>query len=139
MNNIYSRICNHARLQRIDNDFVRCLDCGQSMISQKKMVTNKTSIDFARENEQFIRNFDRNFTNTIDEIDQQSLGPIYEYYTDRLMMNKIIVNRQVQFNSQPPKYEVTVNGRKTYMTGDEISKLIASVNARHVDRTMIKN
>ena len=139
MNSSYSKICNHNRLQRINSNFVRCLDCGQSMISQANMPTNKTRQDFTKENKSFIRNFDRNFSNVLEEIDDQSIKPLYEYYTDRMMVNVIIIDRQVRFQSNPPKFEVIVNDTKTYLTNDEIQKLLADANAIRVDSDIIKN
>lgn len=139
MNIIYSKICTHNRLERISTDFVRCLDCGQSMISQSKMLLNKTRQDFTKENKSFVRNFDRNFSNTLDEVDDQDSMPLYEYYTDRMMINKIIVNRKVQFHSQPAKYEVFVNGSKTYLTNDEIQKLLIDINALRINESFLKN
>lgn len=137
MNNInYSKICNHGRLKRINNDFVRCLECGQSMISQQKMITNKTRQDFTDENKSFVRNFDRNFTNILEEVDEQSSKALYEYYTDHIMANKIIVNKMVQFVSNPPKYEVIVNGMKSYLTNEEIQKILSDINAIRVDKLM---
>ncbi|XWV25320.1 hypothetical protein QJ856_gp0450 [Tupanvirus deep ocean] len=139
MNVSFSKICNHNRLQRINNDFVRCLDCGQSMISQTKMISNKTRQDFTKENKSFVRNFNRNFSNILEEVDEQASFPLYEYYADRMMINKIIINRRVQFASDPPKFEVIVNGSKTYLTNDEIQKLLMDANAFRVDEGVIRS
>ncbi|XWV26580.1 hypothetical protein QJ857_gp0487 [Tupanvirus soda lake] len=139
MNVSYSKICNHNRLQRINNDFVRCLDCGQSMISQTKMMTNKTRQDFTKENKSFVRNFSRNFSNVLEEVDEQASYPLYEYYADRMMINKIIINRRVQFASDPAKFEVIVNGSKTFLTADEIQKLLMDANAFRVDESIIRS
>lgn len=138
-NNYYSKICNHTRLQRINNNFVRCLECGQSMISQKKHIRNKTRQDFTKENKSFIRNFDRNFSNVIEEVDETSNTPMYEYYADKMMANKIIVNRAVAYQSLPPKYEVIVNGNKIYITDQEISKLLTDIGAIRVDQGLMKS
>lgn len=133
MNINYSKICDHDRLQRIDKNFVRCLNCGQSMISQKTMVANKTSRDFIRENKSFAKNFDRNFSNILEEVDEQSSRPLYEYYTDRMQVNHIIVNRQIKFNSNPPKYEVSVNDDKFYLTNEQIQQMLHDTAAFRVD------
>lgn len=125
----YSKICDHARLIRIDSNFVRCQVCGQSMISQQYILLNKNSKDFVNENKSFIRNFDRNFTNELEETNDKLSNPIYEYYTDHLGVNKIIVNRKVQFCSNPPKYEVIVNDSKSYLTNNEIQKILLDINA----------
>lgn len=133
-NSNYSVICNHSRLTRIDNNFVRCLECGQSMISQQNISRNKTTQDFANENKSFSRNFDRNFTNILEETDEQSNAPLYEFYTDRRMTNKIVVDKNCRFNSDPPKYEVIVNSFKSYLTNSEIQKLLLDINAIRVDK-----
>lgn len=129
-----ANLCDHLRLKRLDNNFVRCLDCGQSIISQKNMIYNKTSKDFSNENKTFTRNFNRNFTNVLEEVDEESTKPVYEYYTDRIGANNIVVNKVVQFSSDPAKFEVIVNGTKHYLTNDEIKKLLSDINAIKVDR-----
>lgn len=139
MNDNYSMICGHNRLQRIDNNFVRCLDCGQSMISQVNIPMNKSRQDFTKENKSFIRNFDRNFSNILEEVDNKQSRPLYEYYTDRNMMNIIIVDRRVKFNSDPPKFEVLVNGNKNYLTNNDILKLLSDTGAFRVDPDVIKS
>jgi len=138
MNNSFSNICDHPRLVRINNNFVRCSACGQSLISQQRMPGNKTIKEFTTENKSFVRNFDRNFTNVLEEVDAESSGPIYEYYTDRIGANKIIIDRTVRFLSDPPKYEVIVNESKIYITGDEINKLLSDINAVKIDRDQFK-
>lgn len=133
-NNSYSNLCNHRRLQRIDNNFVRCLECGQSMISQKIVASNKTRDDFTRESEFLNRNFNRNFSNEIDQVDEVSNRPVYEYYTDRLGANSIVINKTPVFNSQPLKYEVVINGTKSYLTQSDISKIFFDINAIRVNK-----
>lgn len=132
----YYPICDHHRLQRIDDNFVRCLQCGQSLISQKLLPNNKSRRDFIKENKNFDKNFDRNFTNVLEEIDTSK--PVYDYYTDKMKANKIIVNRQAQFSSSPAKYEVIVNHAKYYLTEPEIKKLLSDINAVHLGR-FLKN
>lgn len=129
----YSQICNHDRLDRIDDNFVRCLKCGQSLISQKQLINNKSRRDFTKENPNFNKNFDRNFTNMLEEV--ESSKPIYDYYTDKIKANQIIINRQVQFSSNPAKYETNINGVKHYLTKNEINKLLSDINAVHIKQT----
>ena len=133
MNVNYSNVCNHSRLERISSTCVRCLDCGQSMISQKQVPSNKSSKDFSNENKSFTKNFDRNFTNVLEEVDIQSTRPLYEYYTDHSQSNYIVINKQVQFFSDPPKYEVSVNGSVTYLTNEQIQKILRDINAIRID------
>ena len=42
----------------------------------------------------------------------------------------------VQFVSNPPKYEVIVNGMKSYLTNEEIQKILSDINAIRVDKLM---
>ncbi len=140
MNNFaFSTLCDHKRLTRINSNFVRCLDCGESMISQKSIVGNKNRKDFEKENKSFTRNFDRNFSNTIGENDTLNNQPIFDYYVDRNLVNTIIVNWNIQFDSDPPKYEVFINDDKTYMTYPEIKKIISDTNCVKVDKEHIKS
>lgn len=138
MNQNYSAICCHNRLKRINKDFVRCLDCGQSMISQRQISGNKTEKDFVKENNSFIRNFDRNFNNELEETDEFSDKPLYEYYIDRYGVNKVIVNKKVQFYSNPPKLEVQINGSKTYLPQTDIEKLLMKINAIRINKCQFK-
>ena len=132
-NTSYSNICNHDRLERVDDNFVRCLRCGLSMISQKELASNKTRKEFTNENKNFSRNFDRNFTNMLEEVDKTT-KPVYDYYTDKLKANQIMINRQVQFSSNPAKYEVMINGTQYYLTEEEIKKILKDINAIHIRR-----
>ena len=125
----YSRVCNHPRLSRINNNFVRCLNCGQSMISQQIVPINKSRRDFSTENKSFVRNFDRNFSNVLEEIDTEIKTPMYEYYMDRNWNNIVIINRSVQFHSSPPKFEVEINGQSYYLTDEQIKKILVDINA----------
>ena len=128
-NKSYGNLCNHNRFKRVDGNFVRCLDCGQSMISQKILEGNKTRNDFTKENKSFTRNFDRNFSNELDELDELSTKPIYEYYTDRMDINKIIIDKRPVFSSNPQKYKMTINGSDNYLVQHEIHQMLWDINA----------
>lgn len=130
----YSTICNHNRLTRLDDNFVRCLKCGLSMVNQKNILTNKNSRDFVKENGSFIKNFDRNFNNVIEEIDELAKRPIYEYYIDRNCLNLIIVNRSSYLNSNPLRFEVIINGKKTYLDNTQFKKVLTDINAVRIDK-----
>lgn len=125
----YAEICDHARLKRINDNFVRCLKCGKSMISQQNVMRNKTGQDFARENKSFTRNFNRNFSNEIEEVDEEFNEPILEYYTDPLRINNIFIDRRPVFHSDPPKYKTIINGETKYLIDTEIQKILRSIGA----------
>ncbi|AGC01802.1 hypothetical protein H012_gp663 [Acanthamoeba polyphaga moumouvirus] len=129
----YSIICNHSRLERIDNNFVRCLSCGQSLISQKTITNNKRVKDFTKENNNFTRNFNRNFSNQLEQLDANSQIPKYEYYTDKFNANLISINKAIQLLSDPPKYEIDVNGSKNYLTQAQINNILKNINAIRID------
>lgn len=133
---MYSSICDHPRLKRVSNDFVRCLKCGQSIISQKQLATNKSSLDFATENSNVIKNFDRNFSNVIEETDAESTRPQNEYYIDRTRSNYVIVNKQNVLRSQPAKFEVSVNNSKSYLTDNQIRQLLNDISAIRTDKSV---
>lgn len=135
----YSVICNHSRLKRINDKFVRCLDCGVSMISQNNITSNKSSRDFVKENGSFLRNFDRNFSNVLEEVDEQSSIPTFEYYTDRNFFNLVRINKVVQFYTNPSKYSVTVNNRTEYLTQAQINKILREINAVRIDEYQYNN
>ncbi len=129
-------ICNHTRLQRINDNFVRCLSCGQSLISQKKFDTNKSRLDFTKENKYFDRNFERNFNNIIEEKDIEGPAP-YEYYVDKDWVNIIIINKNVLFDSMPAKYKIFLNGKISIMDNNQIISLLSDTKAIRVDKKLI--
>lgn len=55
----YSSLCDHSNLERVDDNFVNCMDCGESFVSQKLVKNNKRSHDFIRENEDLVEYLDR--------------------------------------------------------------------------------
>ena len=130
----YNNICGHNRLVRIDDNFVRCLKCGLSIINKKNITGNKSRRDFETESTSLLRNFDRNFSNVLPQVDEQSNIPLYEYYVDKHGMNKIIINKTVAFDSMPAKYEVIVNDIRDYLTSDAIRKMLNNINAIRIDR-----
>lgn len=128
----YSRICNHRRTTRINENFIRCLECGQSLIYQVRTPSNKSRQEFTKENPSAGRNFDRNFNNFIEEADSVR-GPIYEYYVDRNCVNMIMIDRQVLYRSNPPKYRIIMNGEEAILTDDQIKKILNDVRAVRID------
>lgn len=137
MNPNYSLICTHPRLERLNNNFVRCTQCGLSMVNQQHIPTNKRPSEFISENKSFTKNFNRNFGNVLEEMANNKNLPMLEYYTDKLCANNIVIDRRNLFSSDPPKYAVTVNSAKTYLTDNEIRKLFSDVGAIRVDENNI--
>jgi uncharacterized C2H2 Zn-finger protein len=63
----YAPLCDHQYLFRVDDNFVRCRQCGLSFVSQKKIPRNKGAHEFIRENTTFGKNFDRHFNNIVEK------------------------------------------------------------------------
>lgn len=131
----FSAICSHPQTERIDKNFSRCLRCGQSFVNPTKTMRNKTSQDFTNEYSRSMRNFDRNFSNQLDETykpkQPQSLN---EYYVDKTGVNKIIVDRNILFNSDPPKYRVNINGQISTLMNQDILQILSDTGAFRIDR-----
>ncbi len=126
----FSLVCGHPRTERIDNDFVRCLYCKQSFVQQRKKPVNRTQHDFIKEDSSFMKNFDRNFSNIVEN----TTVPKLEYYTDRMAMNTIMINRVNKYRSQPIKFDVVVNGERALLTDKQISKLLTDIYAVRIDK-----
>jgi len=129
----FSKICYHDKTRRINNEFVKCIDCGQKIINIQKHITNKTRNDFTQENKSFHKNFNKNFSNEIDFDDENSKYVRVEYYADRNRVNNIIVNRLNKYFSDPPKYDVDLNDNKILLNDMQIDKLLRDTNAIRID------
>jgi hypothetical protein len=132
MNNRFAKLCYHERTKRIDNNFVKCIACGQKIVSIETPITNKTRQDFTNENKTFNQKFSRNFSNEIED-DDESGDLRVEYYADRNRVNNIIINRLVKYYSDPPKYHVTINGEKVLLTDMQIDRLLCDTNVMRMD------
>lgn len=128
----FSKICYHDRTTRINNEFVKCVDCGQKIVNIQNHITNKRCHDFAMEKGS-LKNFDHNFSNTIDFDDNEKKYLRVEYYTDRNRVNNIVVNRLNKYYSDPPKYDVNINGTKRLLTDAQIDQLLRDTNTMRVD------
>ena len=136
-NSTFSGLCDHSRVKRLDDNFVRCLKCGQSMISQADVSLNKTGQDFTKENKSFERNFNRNFSNVIEEVDQPGPPPI-EFYTDANNLNYMIIDRTLMFSTNPPKFKINFNGDVVVMTNEKINEILQKIKAVRVDAEQFK-
>lgn len=127
MYNKYSKVCYHSNVRRIDNDFVRCIDCNQSVINKLSNITNKKSTDFTSTN----RHFNRNFSNELPPLDQIAPGYL-EYYADIHGVNRIIVDRTNRYFGTPVTYNVTINDEKIVLDDDKINHLLALSKANRI-------
>lgn len=124
----HSKICNHDRIKRLDDNFVRCLSCGLSYINQRKHIYNKTREEFTKENKSIDRNFHRNFTNIIEEEEEHPPLP-FEFYADKNLTKMIIVDKNVNYGSYPIKYNVTINGNTKLLTVPQIKQILDGIEA----------
>lgn len=134
----FSKICYHDRTNRISNEFVKCVDCGQKIIRIQKHIANKTRDEFTRENKYFDKG-SRNFSNEVDFDDEDSKYVRVEYYTDRNRVNNIVVNRLNKYFSEPPKYDVNINDKKVLLTDMQIDKLLRDTNVMRIDEHQFYN
>lgn len=138
-NNAFGSICVHDRLERIDKNFVRCLRCGESLVSQAQVLPNKTMNEFLAETKAPLKNFDRNFSNNIEQNLNTNNTPLLEYYMDRMKMNRVVVDRRPKFSYDQPKYVVVVNGNSDYLTDDQIYKMLSTTKCFRVDEATFKS
>lgn len=61
----YSPLCYHDKLERIDDTYVRCIICGESMVNQQYLQKNKRMEDFPDELFKATRSFDNKFSNIV--------------------------------------------------------------------------
>lgn len=134
----YSIICYHNRIERINKDFIRCLDCGQSIVNQENILHNKSKSDFIKENKSFENNFDRNFSNVIEEMDIVKEPLPLEFYTDKYLKNFIIIDRTIRFRAYPPKYNVNINGQEQFLTENKIKEILNTIQAIKIDEKQFR-
>lgn len=140
----YSFFCYHESTKRIDDVYVKCNNCGLTIISMLQEPKNKSLADFTRENKQF--NPSRYNDNIIRDQYQKST---IEYYVDKSFLNKIYIDRSdksVQYKSIDSnaiiKYLVNINGSNEYYTNDEILDLLKQISATRITKeqyNQIKN
>lgn len=137
LNSSFSGLCDHSRIKRLNENFVRCTKCGQSMIRQEDVSMNKNGQEFARENKSFQRNFDRNFSNVIEEVDRAGPAPI-DFFINPNNNDYLIVDRTVMNNSNPPKFKINYNGNITVATNDQVNEISQKIKAIRVDQEQFK-
>lgn len=121
----YWNICDHPRLTRINDNFVRCLTCGCDLISQKKIPRNKTVHDFTAENRSLLKS--NKFFNNL--VENKSDSDMLSYYTDKDGINTVTIDWSNRSQKRPPQYIVIVNGIVTQLTEREINKLLSDLKA----------
>ena len=127
----YSEICDHRNVARIDTKFVKCKDCGDSFVSNITTTKNKVAADFTCTSNCGLKNFDRNFSNNVSTDCKQN--PIVNYYADKNGVNLIKLDACNKFGSNPPKYQITLNGESTYLDMSKINEIIKETKAMQID------
>lgn len=126
--------CDHERSKRLDKNFVRCIQCGQSFISQETPHQNKRMGNFVNDNNSFQRNFNRNFNNIIPEIESYAPAPT-EYYIDMKWIYYVIIDRTPIYESNPTKYKIeygNINSsdkNTNTLTDTQINELLHKIKA----------
>lgn len=128
----YSKLCNHDHIKRIDKNFIKCLDCGQSIINQSSLPRNKTPIDFVNENK-IPQSFSNKIFSHVSYDENRNIIPKYEYYRDRNNLNEIIINWADHLYTRPIKFKTIVNSENNYLTKNEIKQLLFDVRAHRVN------
>jgi len=122
----FSKVCYHDRSRRINQTAVKCLDCGQVVINKLVQDGNKTSKDFVKEHSH--HNFNRNFSN--DFVENNTNNSQIEYYSDYNQINNISVDRSKAYYTNPPKYNVVINGDTHILSDPEIKKILHDTNVK---------
>jgi|GEM_PF-6333355 len=147
----FSTICDHQKIKRIDEDFVKCVDCGMSLVDP--LIEDKVMKmqDYVKENRSFDRHFNRNFDNNFPseaEWDsrvgkQNTLNPnpltskgIFgsnnqssglSRYRSSDGTTEVIVDYSLL--GKPARHHVRVNGKWTYASPEEVKKYLMQINA----------
>ena len=116
-------LCEHSRIMRLSKTAVRCASCGETII--KPIKTEKQN----PYKNTVINNFDRNFSNKYQE--ELKLPYKRELYVNSL--NKLWVEYNNVFDSDPPKYKMILNGEVLYNTKNEIAKIIQVLKLKKFD------
>lgn len=86
--NLYD--CHHDKIVRIDDKFVRCLQCKKSIVNYKVMDTNRSSFYYEKEHSDVIKNFNKyhradivdNVINDVEKIKRPTKSST-NYYTNK--------------------------------------------------------
>jgi hypothetical protein len=122
---IGSSFCDHRNFVRINKNFINCKNCGRSFVSQIDEIGNKTSKDFVRENREFDKKFDRNFTNLVDDTVRHEMSQSYVYADENNNVIKI-------YSTGDKEYRVCANNNTYFLTKDRVRKLLLKCNARRI-------
>lgn len=86
--NLYN--CDHDKIVRIDDKFVRCLNCKKAIVNHKVMETNRSRFYYERENENVLKNFRKyHQANMVDDLSKdlekirQKPKSSKRYYTNK--------------------------------------------------------
>lgn len=137
MNSGFSGLCEHSSTKRVNENFIRCNRCGISLINQSSVAPVKSSQDFVKNNKSFERNFDRNFSNVIEEVDLAGPSRI-EYYVNPNDYSYVVIDWTPVFNANPLKYMVNFNGQTTTMTEKKIKEILSKIRATKIDKEQFK-
>lgn len=124
--------CFHRNKRQINNTTAICLDCGVDVISVIETKRMKTMKDFERENPIDEEYFNRNFTNEVNYGDPELTT---EYYVDKNGIFFIMIDKSFQLLSNPPQYNIRINGKQSTMTDNEINMFLRKITASPINKS----
>jgi hypothetical protein len=146
--NSFAGLCSHSRLKRLDQNFVKCVDCGESQIKPVEPTRDELMQKYMDENRFFDDNFIRNFDNKYvpqkewekshglhhKETTSKSLSYMggYHTYSARDGRMEILVESTMQESSDPkvePQHAVRVDGRWFSMSSRELKNFLVKNGA----------
>lgn len=128
----YSILCGHYMNKRINDNFVKCTECGEIIVNQKNIVSNKSQKNFVNENKNYTKNFDRNFSNLIKSEDN-IVDDTNLYYTNRDRTIFFTINPTPITKNSRNIYEIRINGACYYLTNEQIEKILIKYGAIKIE------
>ena len=143
-------MCKHRRTMRVDENFVECIECGESWIDKRGLKGNenhnKRPNEFVKENKSFDRNFSRNFDNKFEKPNDWNAKYMNAIEEKKILKEKeepyvfisgdgymeIMVSKDPLNKVGEPIYPVYINGR-LYMKGP-IQEIKHFLHQQHANR-----
>lgn len=125
----------HRDVSRIDENFVKCYECGETILQAQNRMTNKTSRDFVQEDKSFRyrKNNSSRYDKHTDYTPKVSSYCKKKYYADRNWINVIMIDYNSTLNTRPVKFRVKLNGQYDSLTLDEILNVIQKLRLIEID------
>jgi hypothetical protein len=144
----FANLCGHNHTKRIDKDFIKCTNCGESFIQTLGFDHDQKMNAYIEENRVFDDQFNRNFDNTfipkqrwekqygsvIRDRPSESMEYLggYVTYSGKDGRTEILVETESRAQNDPrapPQHKVRLNGQWTTMSTSELKKYLSRVGA----------